>query len=704
VLMRRVVPVLLLAIVSLTSAVADLDPQRGLGARPPTPEEKARHDAICTKVTYVAPNAIALQRVAAEARAGRSPKPAGRFALPTAVDNSTSQYFPPIRSQGGQGSCTCWAACYYYDTYTQAMDEGYNVSGGDNDHICSPAFMYNIINEGMDEGAYTGEAVSRLNTIGCSSWTLKPYDDSDYTSWPSEQAWVQALRNRTQLAYEIDGSSQAGLDSMKQYLANGNLLVTDFSVYATWYSHYPDDRTGINNGVYYCPDGSNVGGHAVTLVGYDDTKSYTDHRDGQVHHGAFLVANSWGSGWGLYNSTGVGSKGFFWVAYTMFLESTFGPWAYYNSDRPDYRPSFYAAVGINAAERDCVRLIAACCSPVYPEPVIYFDGGALPLTDASRIAVDLSDGVLPDLKPSRASINACRPCYASTEATITSADFYEDYNGDGSYRLHSSLDPPIAVPLGDYCTAYATIQTGSDSAGLYDGASSTFYLRNAKTPGAADLTFRFGPAGAGWLPIAGDYDSDGDNTIGLYSPSTATFYLHNTNAAGIADITFHFGPAPNNWTPIAGDWNGDGLTTFGLYDSATGIFYLRNLNAPGPADLTFRFGPAASSWLPIAGDWNGDNVATIGLYNPATGTFYLRNTNTAGLADLTFRYGPASGSWKPLAGDWNDDEVASVGLYDATGGTLYLRNTNTPGAADLTFRFGPKPSTWTAIGGDWDGL
>jgi len=261
-------------------------------------------------------------------------------------------------------------------------------------------------------------------------------------------------------------------------------------------------------------------------------------------------------------------------------------------------------------------------------------------------------------------------------------------------------------PLEDSDTVDLTvlpIPPGVHSIGLYDGASSTFYLRNANSAGPANLTVRFGPSGAGWAPIGGDYDADGDDTIGLYNQTAATFYLRNANAPGPADLTFRFGPAPNNWIPIAGDWDGDGDSTFGLYNAATGTFYLRNSNNPGPADLTFRFGPSSSTWLPIAGDWDGNGTDTIGLYDPTNGTFYLRNTNSAGAANLTFRFGPKPSTWKPIAGDWNQDGTETIGLYDPANGTYYLRDANSAGAANLTFRFGPKPSTWKPIAGDWDG-
>ena len=375
------------------------------------------------------------------------------------MDNSTLPYFPPIRSQGSQGSCTAWASCYYYDTYTQAFDEGYTVSGGDNNHILSPAFMYPLINDGMDWGAYTAFAMARLNDIGCSSWALKPYSSGDSTSWPSEAAWVNALNNRTETAHFIDASTSAGLTAVKQHLANGNLAVTDFPVYAAWYDSYPTEVTGVNNGVYYAPAGGMIGGHAVALVGYDDNKSYVDHRDGQTHNGAFLVANSWGEWWGVTNTAAKG--GFFWVAYSMFAELEFGPDVYYNDDREDYRPQLYAVVGINHAERWDVRLRGSVGgeSGWHSQDVIYYDGGDIPVGDANRIAIDLTDGIS-HLAEGGNQISADAYVWSGSSytATVTSADFFVDLEGDGSYLQHSSADPTFTVAQGEW--GYADVALG----------------------------------------------------------------------------------------------------------------------------------------------------------------------------------------------------------------------------------------------------
>jgi hypothetical protein len=77
-----------------------------------------------------------------------------------------------------------------------------------------------------------------------------------------------------------------------------------------------------------------------------------------------------------------------------------------------------------------------------------------------------------------------------------------------------------------------------------------------------------------------------------------------SNAAGFADVTFGYGPPGAGWIPLTGDWNGDGIDTVGLYNPASGTFFLRNANTPGAADLTFAYGPAGAGWTPLAGDWD----------------------------------------------------------------------------------------------------
>ena len=436
-----------------TLAAAEPEGQ-GMGAQRITAVQRENAESLLTAVESVEANDLGIARATLD---GSSE--------PSVVDNSVSQYFPPIRSQGSQGSCTAWAAEYYYNTYTQAKDENLTVSDGNNNSICSPAFLYALENGGVDEGAITYESVARLTEVGGCSWTLMPYSQSDWLTWPSEAAWTNALRRRMQTAYVIgdlyeNGCSETEFHAIKQRLANGDLVVTDTEVYSNWYNNYPNDTTGINNQVLFASSGSLEGGHALAIVGYDDGKTYYDGSSTKT--GAFLIANSWGSSWGSTNT--VGQHGYLWVAYDYFKTSNgcFGV-AYYNSDRANYRPQLYAAAGINHAQRNRVILsggVGRTNSATWSsyDPVHYDGGVSNSITSANRMAVDLTDGVgyITNFSDVRLFVRLQVGNGASTSGTISNADFYYDFDGDGTYATASSTNPPVTVKANR--TGYASVR------------------------------------------------------------------------------------------------------------------------------------------------------------------------------------------------------------------------------------------------------
>jgi len=65
-----------------------------------------------------------------------------------------------------------------------------------------------------------------------------------------------------------------------------------------------------------------------------------------------------------------------------------------------------------------------------------------------------------------------------------------------------------------------------------------------------------GPGGQHGQPPAGAWYTNCVDTVGLYDPTTGTYYLRKENRAGAADITFRYGPAPSTWRPLEADWNG----------------------------------------------------------------------------------------------------------------------------------------------------
>jgi C1A family cysteine protease len=81
--------------------------------------------------------------------------------------------------------------------------------------------------------------------------------------------------------------SVQSIGEMKAWIAAHGPLTVGFSVY--------EDFASYASGVYHHVSGDLLGGHAVSIIGYDDTQR------------CWVCKNSWGTGWG--------EQGFFRIAY-----------------------------------------------------------------------------------------------------------------------------------------------------------------------------------------------------------------------------------------------------------------------------------------------------------------------------------------------------------------------------------------------------
>jgi len=230
---------------------------------------------------------------------------------PLAADSHTNTaYLPSVDSQGSQGSCVAWAVGYYLKSY-QENKENNRTSEAEKslaENICSPAFIYNMIHTQNDNGAYFSDAFRVLNDFGCAALADMPYDDSDYQTWPDESDFEIAVPQRAQCSsgeyYYLFMGSDSDLSQVKQLVLDGKLVV--FGIYV--YPHF--DSISSYDNVYTLADktGSSRGGHAQTIVGFDDNKVTNDGV------GAFRVVNSWGSDWG--------DSGFYWISYEAIKYSS----------------------------------------------------------------------------------------------------------------------------------------------------------------------------------------------------------------------------------------------------------------------------------------------------------------------------------------------------------------------------------------------
>ncbi|MES2525659.1 MAG: PKD domain-containing protein [Bdellovibrionota bacterium] len=241
---------------------------------------------------------------------GATPSGSDFFAgvLPAQVDNSKLAAFPPIGNQT-VNNCVGWAMGYYQQSHNLALTLGYANNTTDQTTKCSPKFLYNMINSGVDNGAYFSDAFMMLQKHGCISKADLP-ENSDFKSWDlNPDHWQNGISRRTnpvQYIYNVD--TQAGLDQMKQILTIGYVLT-----YGTYINswQYTTIKGGALAGqkVMHWMNGQN-GGHAMTIVGYDDS-AWVDINNNNIQDagemGAFKIANSWGTSWGI--------SGYMWVAY-----------------------------------------------------------------------------------------------------------------------------------------------------------------------------------------------------------------------------------------------------------------------------------------------------------------------------------------------------------------------------------------------------
>ena len=201
--------------------------------------------------------------------------------LPESVDLSFDKAFPPIGNQGSMGSCAAFSTAYYMLGYMMAKQNGWDLSvvswdqgepgmpSGMLDSIMSPKFVFNLINKGDGGGATLEDAVRLITDLGCASWAQVPYDETDYSSWPTESAWREAPKYRGKkpdysdygTMYYMTISTDDHIEILRRVLAAGIPLT--IGIDAEQYEKL--DAQDIWDATSYVVGAIN---HANTIVGY----------------------------------------------------------------------------------------------------------------------------------------------------------------------------------------------------------------------------------------------------------------------------------------------------------------------------------------------------------------------------------------------------------------------------------------------------
>lgn len=215
--------------------------------------------------------------------------------------------FPLPGQQGLQGSCVSWVSAYM-KTYYEAIENSWTLQEAA--HITSPHYIFSQTHTSDEAGggaSHFSDALELLVQQGAATLDICPYEPWNYYGFlntPTDAMRQQAFRFRNAGWSALPAQD---VTTIKSWLCNGSPVGLGIPV-------FPDlDNLNYLNDTYNTFSGDFRGWHAVTLIGYDDSRQ------------AFKFINSWSQGWGV--------EGYGWISYdiisTYFLE------AYVMMDQPN---------------------------------------------------------------------------------------------------------------------------------------------------------------------------------------------------------------------------------------------------------------------------------------------------------------------------------------------------------------------------------
>jgi hypothetical protein len=284
--------------------------------------------------------------------------------LQSSVDYSSG--LPPVKDQGKQQSCSAWATHYYAKTWYEGRKHPeWDLS--DPRYQFSPAFSYNQVVIGQDEGSSLEQNLFILESRGAVDLAEMPYDEDDYTTQPTDSQFEAAkpyriTRDWGQL-WHLKDPAPRPIDDVKYWLNGGNLVVMTIPIYYD----FPDTQ-GSPTSRYYDYDGTSAfyEGHSVCICGYDDNANPSG--PDPDHRGGFLMVNSRGADW---NGT---NKGFVYLSYDFVKYHSWVAWGM--TDTPSDVPVINEVLPARGRPGDTVAIIGDNFGTDRRSSRVVFQGGA----------------------------------------------------------------------------------------------------------------------------------------------------------------------------------------------------------------------------------------------------------------------------------------------------------------------------------------
>jgi C1A family cysteine protease len=182
---------------------------------------------------------------------------------------SLKQYAQSPGDQGQVGSCVAWATGY---TGIGLLMNEQGITGDP----MAPMFIYAQIAKGNDQGTWASVALPMERDQGIDTKADYWQGDFDYTTQPDAAERTNAAHYKISGYTDLTNSADR-VTAIKNAIASGLPVPIGFHVKSSFYN-----LTATND--IYVPKGQYVGGHEVTIVGYD--ANYV------------TIENSWGKNWG----------------------------------------------------------------------------------------------------------------------------------------------------------------------------------------------------------------------------------------------------------------------------------------------------------------------------------------------------------------------------------------------------------------------
>ena len=228
---------------------------------------------------------------------------------------SIKQYAPIPGNQSVYGTCTAWATAYCGRTIVEAVKNDWTDKKFITSKAYAPAFLFRMLSPD-DEACKGGTSIALALQLVKDKGVI-PYQLLPVTCTPTLSAQQMATAEEGKIKdfmrlFDSNSAENIKIQSVKKSIAEKKPVVFGMICPPSFVK---------TNGTWQPTEEPNTsfGGHAMCVVGYDDTK------DG----GAFEIQNSWGTTWG--------NEGYIWIKYADFAKFT--KYAFEFIDLPAPKPA-----------------------------------------------------------------------------------------------------------------------------------------------------------------------------------------------------------------------------------------------------------------------------------------------------------------------------------------------------------------------------